>query len=387
MDFGTIRKKLNLNIYKDVQQFLNDMSQVFINCRLYNGTESPVGKIGVNIRREYDRLLGMYNFVERFQNSQQVHPSVLFIQDLQRKNVQSEGKNDIQGKVVKVDEPKEPKEGLEKVSTVQFSIPAPVVQETKNATESEQSSTIVEETPNVVGGKVGLQKIAEISEQEIIEKLEIQPALESNQIQIEEKIPTVNNDQLEQPVEQTIQVDPPIVVEPEVVQPEKLVEAIKEESVHEEPIQPVEQIPIENPENAGPIEIEEPVIAQPIQEVAIQEETIPQEPSQPIQVEQQVVAIEEPTAISELIPNDQSNENKETKEEPTLEMAPQIEEETIEKPELVENITTAILVSEQIKVPEPTKEMEDSNDSLLEEKRVRTKPEENEESGARDTPN
>ena len=60
---------------------------------------------------------------------------------------------------------------------------------------------------------------------------------------------------------------------------------------------------------------------------------------------------------------------------------------TIEKPELVENITTAILVSEQIKVPEPTKEMEDSNDSLLEEKRVRTKPEENKESEARDTPN
>lgn len=63
------------------------MSQVFINCRLYNGTESPVGRIGVNIRREYDRLLGMYNFVERFQNSQQVHPSVLFINDLQGRTI------------------------------------------------------------------------------------------------------------------------------------------------------------------------------------------------------------------------------------------------------------------------------------------------------------
>ena len=71
--------------------FLGDMSQVFINCKLYNGVESPVGKIGVNVRREYDRLLSTYNFVERFQNSQQVHPSLLFIQSLQSKE---EEKND-----------------------------------------------------------------------------------------------------------------------------------------------------------------------------------------------------------------------------------------------------------------------------------------------------
>ena len=91
MDFGTIKKKLNQNIYQDVQMFLGDMSQVFINCKLYNGVESPVGKIGVNVRREYDRLLSTYNFVERFQNSQQVHPSLLFIQSLQSKE---EEKND-----------------------------------------------------------------------------------------------------------------------------------------------------------------------------------------------------------------------------------------------------------------------------------------------------
>jgi hypothetical protein len=85
MDFGTIKKKLNHNVYQNVEDFLNDMALVFNNCGLYNGTESLVGKIGVDVRREYNRLLGMYNFVERFQNSSQVHPSVLFIQDLQQK--------------------------------------------------------------------------------------------------------------------------------------------------------------------------------------------------------------------------------------------------------------------------------------------------------------
>lgn len=90
MDFGTIKKKLNHNIYQNVEDFLNDMALVFNNCTLYNGTESLVGKIGVEVRREYNRLLGMYNFVERFQNSSQVHPSVLFIQDLQQKKKEEE---------------------------------------------------------------------------------------------------------------------------------------------------------------------------------------------------------------------------------------------------------------------------------------------------------
>lgn len=129
MDFGTIKKKLNMNIYKNVEEFLNDMSQVFTNCRLYNGTESPVGRIGVNIRREYDRLLGMYNFVERFQNSQQVHPSILFIKDLQGRKKESE---------------KTPAENA---------TPDQSVSEQPNVTPTEQktpedSNKIVEETPD-----------------------------------------------------------------------------------------------------------------------------------------------------------------------------------------------------------------------------------------------
>ena len=42
------------------------MELVFNNCRLYNGVESYVGEIGVNVNRVYDNLLQDYNFKDRF---------------------------------------------------------------------------------------------------------------------------------------------------------------------------------------------------------------------------------------------------------------------------------------------------------------------------------
>ncbi len=42
------------------------MDLVFSNCRLYNGVESYVGEIGVNVNRVYDNLLQDYNFKDRF---------------------------------------------------------------------------------------------------------------------------------------------------------------------------------------------------------------------------------------------------------------------------------------------------------------------------------
>lgn len=43
MDFGTIKKKLTMNIYEKPEEFKEDLSQVFINCKLFNGEESYVG--------------------------------------------------------------------------------------------------------------------------------------------------------------------------------------------------------------------------------------------------------------------------------------------------------------------------------------------------------
>ena len=47
MDFGTIRTKLKEHKYEKIEDFMDDMDLVFHNCRLYNGTESDVGQIGI----------------------------------------------------------------------------------------------------------------------------------------------------------------------------------------------------------------------------------------------------------------------------------------------------------------------------------------------------
>lgn len=71
MDFGTIKKKLGLNVYRDVHEFVNDMNLVFSNCKLYNGTESVVGKMGVEVQREWEVLLKSLSLVEKFGNETQ----------------------------------------------------------------------------------------------------------------------------------------------------------------------------------------------------------------------------------------------------------------------------------------------------------------------------
>jgi hypothetical protein len=212
MDFGTIKKKLNLNIYQSVEGFLNDMSQVFINCRLYNGTESPVGRIGVNIRREYDRLLGMYNFVERFQNSQQVHPSVLFIKDLQgnKKENKIDEENPDSSNKIEV----ENNQNLEianenKLPLIPEIDPNKIIEESSKQNgeeaqkqesaptqineEVQESSKIIEETPDV-------KQVEPQPEQNEVQA----PA--SNAIQIEEKsVPTISQNLNSQPNNEQIE--------------------------------------------------------------------------------------------------------------------------------------------------------------------------------------
>lgn len=69
MDFGTVKKKIDMNMYSKATEFLEDMELVFMNCRMYNGVDSYIGKIGVDVNREYDNLLQSYNFKERFENA------------------------------------------------------------------------------------------------------------------------------------------------------------------------------------------------------------------------------------------------------------------------------------------------------------------------------
>ena len=71
MDFGTIKKKITKNVYESQLDFISDLNQVFINCKMYNGTTSMVGQIGVRIHNEAQRLLAKYGFVEDKENVEQ----------------------------------------------------------------------------------------------------------------------------------------------------------------------------------------------------------------------------------------------------------------------------------------------------------------------------
>jgi hypothetical protein len=239
MDFGTIKKKLNLNIYQSVEGFLNDMSQVFINCRLYNGTESPVGRIGVNIRREYDRLLGMYNFVERFQNSQQVHPSVLFIKEIQGKKKEEKQEEAPQKENV---EPQKP-EGSE----LEIEKKLPLIPEVNANQIVEESQQI---TPQV--NQEGQKESNKIEEEVPSEPVPVQTQENENQpksIQIEESsLPVVTEGQMsEEKKEQNIV---PIEAEQNVVEKPDTPEVVKSEK--EEMKGSLENKPIN--ENQSPID-------------------------------------------------------------------------------------------------------------------------------------
>ena len=53
MDFGTIKTNIREQKYHSIQEFIDDMELVFHNCKLYNGTESEVGQIGLMIQQEF----------------------------------------------------------------------------------------------------------------------------------------------------------------------------------------------------------------------------------------------------------------------------------------------------------------------------------------------
>lgn len=62
MDLGTIKNKLSHSQYEHPKGFLEDMQLVFNNCYNYNGKESEIGRIAINIENEYNRLYKELNF-------------------------------------------------------------------------------------------------------------------------------------------------------------------------------------------------------------------------------------------------------------------------------------------------------------------------------------
>lgn len=61
MDLGTIKNKLHLNKYKNVQEFIDDIHLIFTNCIKYNGEDSTVGKMCKVVRDEFYKLYNQFN--------------------------------------------------------------------------------------------------------------------------------------------------------------------------------------------------------------------------------------------------------------------------------------------------------------------------------------
>jgi hypothetical protein len=61
MDLGTIKNKLNMNKYRQVQEFIDDVHLIFGNCIKYNGEDSSVGKMCKVVREEFFKLYNMFN--------------------------------------------------------------------------------------------------------------------------------------------------------------------------------------------------------------------------------------------------------------------------------------------------------------------------------------
>ena len=54
MDFGTVKKKLNHNVYNNIQEYIYDMKLVFDNCIKYNGKENQIAKYAMEIRSLFE---------------------------------------------------------------------------------------------------------------------------------------------------------------------------------------------------------------------------------------------------------------------------------------------------------------------------------------------
>ena len=279
MDFGTIKKKLNLNIYQKVEEFLKDMSLVFSNCQLYNGTETPVGRIGVQVRSEYVRLLGQYNFVERFQNSQQVHPSELFIQNLQKSKKENEDNkieeeaqsspvvSESQAQVIQPIQQESTPGGLEKIDEVRSTLER---KGSENIPNKEKPEALVEnpqvvstQKPNPVMNTTTetsepIQQTT-ISNQTPVDQPNQQPSMEVN-------APAPAPVEVPAPTPETYQQPNPIPQIPQ-VEPENLkIEEEKPDLITEAPTQTPNQAPapMETPqEPASPVKPEQETLAKP----------------------------------------------------------------------------------------------------------------------------
>ena len=63
MDLGTIKKKLNHNVYENIDEFIRDMNLVFDNCVRYNGPENMIAKYAIEIKGIFEENMKQMGFM------------------------------------------------------------------------------------------------------------------------------------------------------------------------------------------------------------------------------------------------------------------------------------------------------------------------------------
>ncbi|CAD8092949.1 unnamed protein product [Paramecium sonneborni] len=60
MDLGTVQQKLNNNLYKTVEECLDEIQLIWDNCKLYNGSTSWITKIAEKLERLFKKYVKNY---------------------------------------------------------------------------------------------------------------------------------------------------------------------------------------------------------------------------------------------------------------------------------------------------------------------------------------
>lgn len=63
MDLGTVKKKLNHNVYENMECFSRDMNLVFDNCVRYNGAENMIAKHAIEIKGLFEENMKQMGFM------------------------------------------------------------------------------------------------------------------------------------------------------------------------------------------------------------------------------------------------------------------------------------------------------------------------------------
>jgi hypothetical protein len=66
MDLGTVKRKVKESKYVMVQEALNDLQQIWVNCKIYNMEGSDIYKMAESLEKLYKKTAEKYYKLPKF---------------------------------------------------------------------------------------------------------------------------------------------------------------------------------------------------------------------------------------------------------------------------------------------------------------------------------